>query len=52
MKSKEFPLHHVWFNSEPLTMHKDLKGKIVVIDFWTYCCINCLHVIPDLEFLE
>jgi thiol-disulfide isomerase/thioredoxin len=24
----------------------------VVIDFWTYCCINCLHVLPDLEYLE
>jgi thiol-disulfide isomerase/thioredoxin len=23
-----------------------------LIDFWTYCCINCLHVIPDLEYLE
>jgi len=24
----------------------------VLIDFWTYCCINCLHVLPDLEYLE
>ncbi|XLU42425.1 hypothetical protein S245_037239, partial [Arachis hypogaea] len=30
----------------------DLKGKVVVLDFWTYCCINCMHVLPGLEFLE
>lgn len=31
---------------------KDLKGKIVLVDFWTYGCINCQQVIPDLKFLE
>jgi thiol-disulfide isomerase/thioredoxin len=31
---------------------KELKGKIVLLDFWTYCCINCMHVIPDLKRLE
>jgi thiol-disulfide isomerase/thioredoxin len=31
---------------------QDLKGRVVVLDFWTYCCINCMHVLPDLEFLE
>ena len=31
---------------------KDLRGKVVVLDFWTYCCINCMHVLPDLKFLE
>ncbi|KAJ0037391.1 hypothetical protein Pint_22655 [Pistacia integerrima] len=31
---------------------RDLKGKVVVLDFWTYCCINCMHVLPDLELLE
>jgi thiol-disulfide isomerase/thioredoxin len=34
-----------WFNSKPLT-GADLKGKVVVIDFWTYSCINCLRSIP------
>jgi len=34
-----------WFNSSPLTS-KDLKGHVVVIDFWTYSCINCLRSIP------
>lgn len=35
----------VWFNSEPLTL-ADLKGKVVVIDFWTYSCINCQRTLP------
>jgi len=52
MKAPEFPENHTWFNSEPISMEKHLKGKLVLIDFWTYCCINCLHVLPDLEYLE
>jgi len=31
---------------------KDLRGKIVVLDFWTFCCINCIHTLPDLAKLE
>src|SRR6185312_4310566 len=34
-----------WLNSEPLTP-ASLKGKVVLIDFWTYSCINCLRAIP------
>src|SRR4051794_2615379 len=37
-----------WFNSKALTV-SDLKGKVVVIDFWTYSCINCLRSIPYLK---
>ncbi len=41
-----------WINtSGPLTL-KDLRGKIVILDFWTLCCINCIHTIPDLARLE
>ena len=48
----EFPAGLDWLNtSYPLTLEA-LKGKIVVLDFWTYGCINCIHVIPDLERLE
>ena len=53
MRAKEFPPNHTWFNvAGPLTFEYHLKGKLVLIDFWTYCCINCLHVLPDLEYLE
>ncbi|MGH6792236.1 MAG: cytochrome c biogenesis protein DipZ, partial [Methyloceanibacter sp.] len=34
-----------WLNSAPLT-REELKGKVVLIDFWTYSCINCLRTIP------
>jgi thiol-disulfide isomerase/thioredoxin len=34
-----------WLNSEPLTA-EGLRGKVVVIDFWTYSCINCIRAIP------
>jgi cytochrome c biogenesis protein CcdA/thiol-disulfide isomerase/thioredoxin len=34
-----------WFNSPPLTKQQ-LKGKVVLIDFWTYSCINCLRALP------
>ena len=41
-----------WLNTTGPIRLKDLRGKIVVLDFWTYCCINCLHVLPDLKYLE
>jgi thiol-disulfide isomerase/thioredoxin len=48
----EFPGGHTWFNvGEPLTL-AGLRGKVVVLDFWTSGCINCQHIIPDLERLE
>lgn len=40
-----------WINSGPIDLAA-LKGKIVLLDFWTYCCINCHHILPDLEKLE
>jgi DNA-binding beta-propeller fold protein YncE len=52
LEAPEFPAGKEWFNSTPLTLAKELRGKIVILDFWTYCCINCIHVLPDLEYLE
>ncbi|AMV36974.1 thioredoxin-like domain-containing protein [Planctomyces sp. SH-PL62] len=40
-----------WINSGPIDL-ASLKGKVVLLDFWTYCCINCHHILPDLEKLE
>jgi thiol-disulfide isomerase/thioredoxin len=40
-----------WINSGPINF-ADLRGKIVLLDFWTFCCINCHHVLPDLAKLE
>ncbi len=41
-----------WLNTSGEITLKDLRGKIVLLDFWTYCCINCMHVLPDLAYLE
>ena len=49
----EFPPALDWFNTSlPLSFSEQLRGKIVVLDFFTYCCINCMHILPDLEALE
>lgn len=37
-----------WLNSKPLTA-KELKGKVVLVDFWAYSCINCLRSLPYIE---
>jgi DNA-binding beta-propeller fold protein YncE len=51
-QAPDFPAGHTWFNvSQPLTMAQ-LRGKVVVLDFWTLGCINCQHIIPDLTRLE
>jgi DNA-binding beta-propeller fold protein YncE len=41
-----------WLNTAKPISTKDLKGQVVILDFWTYCCINCMHVFPDLKYLE
>src|SRR6476619_7303374 len=42
-----------WLNTggRPLSL-RELRGKIVLLDFWTFCCINCLHVLDELRPLE
>jgi cytochrome c biogenesis protein CcdA/thiol-disulfide isomerase/thioredoxin len=37
-----------WYNSAPLTLRRR-RGKVVLVDFWTYTCINCLRTLPQLE---
>lgn len=48
IKAPEIIPGGVWFNSDPLTLD-DLKGKVVIIDFWTYSCINCQRTLPYLR---
>jgi cytochrome c biogenesis protein CcdA/thiol-disulfide isomerase/thioredoxin len=48
VKAPEIIPGGVWFNSQPLTL-KELKGKVVIIDFWTYSCINCQRTLPYLR---
>lgn len=52
VEAPEFPSGLDWINTDsPLTM-QGLQGKIVIFDFWTYGCINCIHMIPILEEVE
>ena len=47
-----FPVRLEWLNTPaPLTLG-DFAGKLLVLDFWTYCCINCMQIIPVLRKLE
>ncbi|MBZ0303100.1 MAG: redoxin domain-containing protein, partial [Anaerolineae bacterium] len=48
----EFPTGLDWINVPRALTLADLRGKIVILDFWTYGCINCIHMIPVLEQIE
>ncbi|MCI0503505.1 redoxin domain-containing protein [Candidatus Micrarchaeota archaeon] len=48
IKAPGFPGIKAWYNSEPLTV-EDLRGKAVLVDFWTYTCINCIRSMPHLQ---
>ncbi|HEX3727847.1 MAG TPA: thioredoxin-like domain-containing protein [Pirellulales bacterium] len=41
-----------WINTAGPVDLKLLRGRFVVLDFWTYCCINCMHILPELKKLE
>jgi len=44
-KAPEITGIHDWINTEPLTL-AELRGKVVLVDFWTYSCINCIRTFP------
>ncbi|MFZ6035160.1 MAG: cytochrome c biogenesis protein DipZ [Patescibacteria group bacterium] len=48
LAAPELILGGQWYNSEPLSL-SSLKGKVVLIDFWTYTCINCIRTLPYLK---
>lgn len=52
VSAPDFPKGLDWLNTDHAVSLKDLRGKVVLLDFWTYCCINCMHAIPDLKKLE
>lgn len=41
-----------WINTQTPIRLEQLRGKFVLLDFWTYCCINCLQTLPDLKKIE
>lgn len=52
IRAPELPQHEAWLNTDSPLSLKHLKGRVVLLDFWTYGCINCLHILPDLKYLE
>ena len=48
----DFPAGLDWINTNSKLQLSDLRGKLVLLDFWTYCCINCMHVLPVLDAVE
>ncbi len=48
----DFPPGADWLNTQRPLSIRDLRGKVVLLDFWTFCCINCMHILPDLKKLE
>lgn len=48
INAPDFPENLVWLNSKPLYLDS-LRGKVVLIDFWTYSCINCQRTLPYLK---
>ncbi|MDQ1613241.1 MAG: hypothetical protein QOG00_3172 [Pyrinomonadaceae bacterium] len=52
VRAPEFGNNRGWLNTDQPLSLAALRGKFVLLDFWTYGCINCIHVIPDLKRLE
>ncbi|KAM8876061.1 NHL repeat-containing protein 2 [Synchiropus picturatus] len=53
LKIRDFQTGLEWLNTDgPLSLNKELAGKLVLLDFFTYCCINCLHIMPVLHRIE
>ncbi|RKZ16178.1 hypothetical protein DRQ53_06995 [bacterium] len=49
----EFPEGLTWLNSDrPLRMGEELRGRVLLLDFWTYCCVNCVHMLDELSRVE
>ena len=49
---RPFPNNASWVNTARPIELRDLRGKFVLLDFWTLGCVNCMHIIPELRKLE
>jgi DNA-binding beta-propeller fold protein YncE len=52
VRAPEFAGVDKWLNTDRPLRLAELRGQVVLLDFWTYCCINCMHVLPELKYLE
>ena len=51
-EAPSFPSDIEWLNTDVKPTMEELKGQVVILDFWTYCCINCMHMIDTLRAIE
>jgi thiol-disulfide isomerase/thioredoxin len=47
----DLPAGAPWINGPPLSLARELKGKVVLVDFWEYTCINCIRTLPSFRKL-
>lgn len=52
IKAPELPAELAWFNTDRPIHLAEQRGKVVLLNFWTSCSINCMHVLQDLAWLE
>ncbi len=53
VRAPEFPEGLTWVNTDrPLSLARELRGHVVLLDFFSDCCVNCLHTLPELRALE
>lgn len=52
VRMPRLPTDLEWLNTAGPLSIEQLRGKFILLDFWTYCCINCMHQLPELEKLE
>ncbi len=52
VRAPELPKDLAWLNVDRSLSLREFRGRIVLLDFWTYGCINCIHSLPDLKYLE
>jgi DNA-binding beta-propeller fold protein YncE len=52
LRAPEFPPDLVWLRPRAPRTLASFRGRFLLLDFWTFCCINCLHVLPELARLE
>ena len=52
VRAPDFPQNLDWINSDSPISLKELRGHIVILHFWTFCCINCMHALAQLREME
>lgn len=52
VRAPDFPQNLDWINSDAPISLKELRGHIVILHFWTFCCINCMHALAQLREIE